>query len=144
MTYSFDGFNYLIRLSKGEHLAEALTQFAEATHTHGVWFSGFGGALEVTLGFYSLDTKQYKWQTFTGLREITALQGNLALDEKGAVMQHVHGSFADASFQTVGGHVKDLIAGATVELFVHRIYGPIQRKTDKDTGLQLLDLSKTL
>ena len=51
-----------------------------------------------------------------------------------------NGVFADDEYQTVGGHVKDLVAGATVELFIHRSHQPMRRKHDDDTGLQLLDL----
>jgi len=140
MKYSFDGFNYLIKLNKGERLSEAVEQFARETNIQGAWVSGLGGALEVTLGFYDLDTKEYQWQTFEGLREIAALQGNLAFDEQGKMMYHLHGVFGDRHYQTVGGHVKDLVAGATVELFVHRAYQPTKRKTDPEVGLQTLDL----
>ncbi len=143
MTYTFDGFNYIIRLSKGEHLTESLNQFVAATHTHGLWMSGLGSAQEVTVGFFDLATKKYTWQTYTGAYEINSLQGNLALDESGAGMHHLHGTFSDASFQVIGGHVKDLVVGGTLELFAHRTYTPLKRKTDKETGLQLLDLGKS-
>jgi predicted DNA-binding protein with PD1-like motif len=56
-------------------------------------------------------------------------------------MFHLHGVFSDRDYQTVGGHVKDLVAGATVELFIHRAYKPIHRKTDPNAGLQTLDLA---
>ena len=80
------------------------------------------------------------WQTFGHTMEIVSLSGNFAYDDSGKMMLHLHGVFADSEYQTVGGHVKDLVAGATVELFVHRSYQPMRRKHDKETGLQLLDL----
>jgi predicted DNA-binding protein with PD1-like motif len=140
MTYNFDGYNYLIRLERGEQLAASLEQFMQDTKIEGAWVSGVGGASEVILGFYDLDAKAYRWQTFTGLREITGIQGNLTHDEQDKMMFHLHGTFANEKYQTVGGHVKDLIAGATVELFVHRAYQPMHRKMDPEIGLQLLDL----
>jgi uncharacterized protein len=140
MTHSFDGYNYLIRLDKGERLGEALERFAADAKVEGAWVSGLGGALEVTLGFYNLNSKEYKWRTFAGTREIAALQGNLALDEQGKVVFHLHGVFADDEYQVVAGHVKDFVAAATVELFVHRAYQPTHRKMNAEVGLQLLDL----
>lgn len=141
MVYSFDGFNYLIRLDKGDKLAESLEKFATETDIKGGWLTGVGGALEVVLGFFDLDKKEYNWQTFTGLREILSLNGSIAYDEHDKPMLHLHGSFGDREFKTIGGHIKDLTAAATVEIFVHSAYKkPIKRKTDEVTGLKLLDL----
>jgi uncharacterized protein len=140
MVYSSDGFNYLIRLDKGERLTEAIDRFVAETKLDGAWISGLGGALEVTLGYYDLEAKQYTWKTFDGLREISALQGNLAANEEGKMMFHLHGVFSARDFMTVAGHVKDLVAGATVELFIHKLDTPVHRKTDPNVGLQTLDL----
>ncbi len=141
MVYTFDEYNYVIKLSKGERLAEALETFIAAEpELTGAWVSGLGGALEMTIGFYDLDAKAYQWRTFEGLYEIAALTGNLALDEEGKLMPHLHGTFADKQYQVVGGHVKDLVAAATVELFVHRTWKPLKRKMDPGIGLQTLDL----
>lgn len=142
MVYSYDGYNYVIKLVKGERLAPALEQFCAETKLEGAWLSGLGGTLEVTLGFYNLEKKQYEWQTLEGLREIVSLAGNLAADEQGKMMFHMHGSFGTADLQVKGGHVKDLVAGATVELFVHHILEPLKRKTDPETGLKTLDLKE--
>lgn len=137
----FDEYNYVIKLEKGERLIEALDAFAVAEpELAGAWISGLGGALEMTLGFYDLETKKYQWRTFKGLYEITALTGNLAFDERGKLMPHLHGTFADAQYRPIGGHVKELVAAATVELFVHRTWKPLKRKTDPNVGLKTLDL----
>lgn len=140
VTYSFDGFNYLIRLNKGEMLAASLEKFVAETKLEGAWVNGLGAVTEVTLGFYNLDTKEYEWREFTGLREIGSLTGNIAFDEQGKLVLHLHGVFGDRQFQTVAGHIKDFVAGATVELFIHRAYQPTKRSFDQTTGLQLLDL----
>jgi predicted DNA-binding protein with PD1-like motif len=141
MTYTFDGYNYVIKLVKGERLAAALQAFLQAEpKLEGAWIMGLGGAQEMTLGFYDLETKTYQWQTFTGLYELTGLSGNLASDEQGKLMFHLHGTFADKDFKAIGGHIKDLTVAATVELFVHRTQQPLKRKTDPQVGLQTLDL----
>lgn len=140
MVYSFDGFNYLIRLDKGEKLAESLEKFAAETKIEGAWVNGLGGCLQATLGFYDLDKKEYRWQQFDGLREVLSLTGNLAYDEDGKFVFHLHGVLGDDKYQTIGGHVKDLAAGATLELFIHRAYQPTRRKLGSSVGLKVLDL----
>ncbi len=140
MTYNFDGYNYLIRLDMGDKLAESLERFAAETKIEGAWVSGLGAALEATLGFYDLEKQEYRWRQFDGLREVVSLTGNLAYDDEGKFMFHLHGVLSDHEFQAVGGHVKDLTVGATLELFVHRAYQPTRRKLDVGTGLKTLDL----
>lgn len=140
MTHSFDGYNHLIRLEKGERLTEAMEQYFAESKIEGGWVNGLGAASEVTLGFYNLSSKEYKWCTFANMMEITGITGNIAYDKDGRLMFHLHGTFASDEYQTVGGHIKDLVAGATVELFVHRSYQPMHRQFDDDTGLQLLNL----
>lgn len=141
MTHSFDGYNYLIRVEMGERLSEVFEQFFVESKIEGSWVSGVGTASEVVLGFYELNAKDYKWRTFGRTMEIASLSGNVARDDQGKMMFHLHGVFASSDYATVGGHVKDFIVAATVELFIHRSYQPIHRKHDEATGLQLLDLA---
>jgi predicted DNA-binding protein with PD1-like motif len=140
MTYSFDGYNYVIKLTPDERLSTAIEQFVQETKIEGAWVSGLGAAKEVELGFYNLETKEYHWKTFEGLRELASLTGNLAFDQNGKIMLHAHGVLSDQSYSTIGGHIKDLVAGATVELFIHRTFQPLHRKLDPEVGPQTLDL----
>jgi hypothetical protein len=141
MTHSFDGYNHLIRLEMGERLSECMDKFIAESSIDGGWISGVGTATEIALGFYNLSSKEYKMRTFGRMMEIASLTGNFAYDEQGKTMWHMHGVFADSEYQTVGGHVKDLVSGATVELFVHSAYKPMHRRHDDATGLELLDLT---
>ena len=140
MVYSSDGKNFVLRLDKGERLSDAINTFVADAHVTSAWLSVIGGVLAVTLGFYDLDAKTYKWRDFDGLREITGVHGNLALNEAGEPMFHAHGTFADAGYQVIGGHVKDFVAAATVEVFVQPLSMALTRKTDLAVGLQTLDL----
>lgn len=140
MKYSFDGFNYLIRLDKGEKLLESIEKFAGETKIEGAWVSGLGAVLEVTLRIYDLDKREYHSQTFKGVREAVSLTGNIAFDEDGKMVLHMHGVFGDEKYQTIGGHVQDFTTAATIELFIHRAYQPTKRKMDEGVGLKTLDL----
>jgi predicted DNA-binding protein with PD1-like motif len=140
MKYSFDGFNYLVRLDSGEALADSLEKFAAETKVEGAWVNGLGSCEVAVLGFYNPDKQEYNWQQFDGTREVLSLTGNLAFDEDGKFVLHLHGVLGDSAYQTVGGHVKDLTAGATLELFIHRAYQPTKRKLDESVGLKTLDL----
>lgn len=140
MVFTSDDYNHVIRLNKGERFSEAFPELMTKTKIEGAWLSIIGGVLEVTLGYYDTEKQEYQWQTFEGLREITGIQGNIAINESGQPMVHMHGSFADENYQMIGGHVKDFVAAATVEVFIHRFNQPLNRKTDPAVGLQILDL----
>ncbi len=140
MTHNFDGYNDLIRLERGERLSEIFEQFFVETKLPGAWVNGLGAVTEVTLGYFNLHTKKYQWQTFAQEMEALSLTGNIAYDEADKPMFHLHGVFGDDDYKTLGGHVKDLVVGATLELFIHRTYQPVRRSHDDDTGLQLLNL----
>lgn len=140
MTYVFDGYNYTIRLNKGEHLTAGMQDFFIAEPDATGTLSGIGGAQQTTLGFYDLQTKEYRWKTFNALLEVTSLRGTVAFGPDGALMFHLHGTFSDAEFCSIGGHVKDLVVGGTLELFLHRSYKPLRRNKDPEVGLNILDL----
>lgn len=118
----------------------ALQAFAKETKLEGGWINILGGALSMTLGFYDLDKKEYIWQDFEGLYEITGITGNLAYNQQNEPVFHLHGTFAGRDFKAIGGHVKDLTAAATVEIFVHRSFKAVKRTHDDTSGLQTLDL----
>lgn len=141
MTYRFDGYNWLVRLKKGELLVENLTKLVRDEQIQGAWISGLGGALWAELGYYDLEDKKYYWQKRDDLPEITSLQGNVAWKD-GEPVLHIHGSFSDTNLQGVGGHVKELMVGGTCEILLHRWYEEpgLTRSVDKETGLTLLDV----
>lgn len=142
MTFLFDGYNYIVRLNRGERLGEAILDFIQQTDLPpGAAVSGVGAAANIELGFYDLDAKEYRWKTHSNMHEIVSLNGTLASDPAGQPMFHLHGSFSDEKYQVIGGHVKDFVVGGTCELFVHRTIRPLTRVHDADTGLAVLDLS---
>ncbi len=140
MTHTFDGYNWLVRLDKGERLVETLTEFIKQEKIGGAWVSGLGAAQSAELGFYDLDKQAYNWQKLDQLMEITSIQGNVAWQDDLPVL-HLHGTFSDRNLRAFGGHIKELQAGGTVEVLLHRWYkGQLNRSMDAATGLNLLDL----
>lgn len=140
MKWQFDGFNWLVRLEKGELLVENLTKLIKDEKITGAWISGLGGAQWAELGFYDLPTKQYKWQKIDQPLEIISLQGNVAWSGEEPVL-HIHGTFSGESMQAFGGHLKELEVAGTCEILFHRWYKQgLNRSQNNEVGLELLDL----
>jgi len=140
MKYTFDGFNWFIRLDKGDRLSDVFETFFAETDCQGAWVNGIGGAHEITLGHYSAEDKAHRWQTFTGFYEVTSMQGTVARTQDGKPIFHLHANIGDEQYQVRGGHVQDMVAGVTFELFIHRSYQPLKRRPESELGIQVLDV----
>jgi predicted DNA-binding protein with PD1-like motif len=142
MIYVADGFNYIVRLKKGEKWSEGFAEFVAKTGVKSAWLNMVGGASQVTMGAYNLEQKQYLWKTFQGMLEIVTVQGNISLSETGEPMAHLHGTFANEDCQAFGGHIQDFTVSVTLEVFVHCLDQNtlLTRKFDPQIGLPLLDL----
>lgn len=140
MKYRFDGFNWVVRLERGERLAESLESLVKKENLPSVWILGLGAAEWAELGYYDLKKKEYSWKKFDQPLEITSLQGNSSYKD-GELILHIHGNFSDENFNSIGGHVKELEVGGTCEILLHRWYKEdFKRALDEDTGLNLLNL----
>ncbi len=140
MTFKFDGYNWLVRLEKGELLIEQLTEFVKQQQVTSAWLNSIGAAMWAETGFYELDKKQYIWEKLEGPLEILSLQGNVAWENDEPIL-HIHGTFSKADMQAFGGHLKELEVAATCEVLLHRWYKDgLSRSYDDQTGLKLLDL----
>lgn len=140
MKFRADGFNWVVRLSKGEKLIDSLTKLVEAENIPSCWINVIGGATSAKLGFYNLDQQKYEGHEVNELTEITGLQGNLTwVDGKPSI--HLHGTFAKRDLSVVGGHVEEVVVGGTCEIFLHKWYGEsLTKSKDSETGLCLIDL----
>jgi predicted DNA-binding protein with PD1-like motif len=127
----------LLVLQRGEELHAALLSYARDTGLTSAWLSGLGGASNVTLGFYDIESKSYTWKEFDEPLEIISLTGNLSLVDN-EPFWHIHGAFSGRDFQTVSGHVKAMTIGLTGELHITSLALSLHRDFDDTTGLKLL------
>ncbi len=140
MITQFDGYNYIVRLDKGEKLVEQLTRFVVDNQLTGGWVLALGGLAWAELGFYDLSAQQYEWQRLDELLELTSLQGNIAWQD-GKPVLHLHATVSDASMHARGGHLREAEVAGTLEVFVHVWNkGELKRAPDAEVGLSTLDL----
>ena len=127
----------ILVLQFGDRLQEKLGAYAREHELVGAWVEGLGGAKSMTLGYYNIDQRQYTWKDFDEVHEILKLSGNLAWVD-GEPVWHIHGAFSNSEFNSVGGHVRELVVGVTCELFITPLDAPLTRVFDDETGLKLL------
>jgi|SRR5690606_30080683 len=140
MKFRFDGYNYIVRIERGEKVIDCLTKLAQEQKLPSCWLSGLGGASSVELGFYDLEAQQYNWRKIDEPLEIAGLQGNITWTESSPAF-HIHGVFAKDDLSTIAGHVREIVVSGTCEILLHRWYGEnLTKSIDPDTGLKLLNL----
>lgn len=131
---------YVVRLERGEEFRQSLLSFAEEFSVFGAFFYGLGGAESARLSIYRYDKdEQYHSHDFAGPLEIINVTGNFAMQGKHHIL-HAHATISGPDMNASGGHVEELVVGGTCELFVHRLDNVLERVTDTNTGLQLLQL----
>lgn len=129
--------SYVVVLKLGEELFEALADFCQQSELQSGWFDAFGAVKTVELGYYHLDKQEYQWQQFEGPLEVTSLHGNI-VQKDGQPVFHAHGTFFNAEYQAVGGHIKHLVVAGTLEILVSPLKTKLTRKLDDEVGLELL------
>lgn len=137
MQYFTANNEYIVVLKKDENLHDCLRQLVKETGITTAWLQGLGAALELEIGYYDLDAKDYKWKQLHGQHEITSMQGNIVQGSEGPLF-HIHGTFSDTDCKAYGGHINRLIVGGTCELLVKPVSAELTRQVDQATGLNLL------
>ncbi|MCC7430310.1 DNA-binding protein [bacterium] len=139
MRYLKQENDYVLILNKGDKICECLKKFAKAEKIVNGFYTGIGGADELTLAYLDLETKLYVEKKYSGYYEILNLTGNFSTlnnDE----FPHTHITLSDTGFNCFGGHLIEGQIAVTCEIFVHTNKTKLERKPDKDFGFNFIEL----
>lgn len=139
MKFTKDENQYLVRLEKGEEIAQKLLEFCKEENINTAVFNGIGAILNAEIGFYNLETKEYSFKKIETPHEIVSLTGNISIVD-GDPFAHMHSILSNSNFECFGGHLKSAIVGATCEIYLNRIDAKVERKQNDEIGLKLLEL----
>jgi len=141
MQYKRFGAAYVLRLEMGDEIIESLRTLAEKEEIRGGFFYGLGAVKSVSLGYFDVEEKKYKEESFKQEFELASLVGDVSLlDEK--IIIHAHATLADQDFKAFAGHLSRAEVTATVEIFLRPTGGVLNRKHDPSIGLNFLDLGE--
>ncbi|MBO7178615.1 MAG: DNA-binding protein [Clostridia bacterium] len=138
MEYKRVGNTIVLRAQRGEEIISLLTMLISEENITCGRVSGIGATDKITIGLYNVNTQEYHKDTIEEEMEILSLAGNLTRKE-GNPYVHVHGSFATLD-RVYGGHVNEVWISATAEIIIDVIDLVVDRKIDKETGLNLIKL----
>ncbi len=130
---------FVVVFDKGDEVIESLTTFARRETLRASHVTAIGALRDVTLGYFDRATKDYRKIPLTEQVEVLSLLGVITLDgELPKVHAHIVVGRADGS--TRGGHLLQGHVWPTLEVVVEELPRHLQRRTDPESGLALIDL----
>jgi len=127
-----------IIFNKGDEFISRLTEFAKRQKLTGSHFTAIGAFSGVTLGYFDRNKMEYQQIPLNEQVEVLSLTGNITLDhDEPKVHAHVVVGRPDAT--TRGGHILEAYVWPTLEVIVVEEPKGLQRRTDEETGLALID-----
>lgn len=129
---------HVVVLDKGEEVISALMAFAVGEDVRSAHLSGIGAFNDIVLGFFDRERKSYDEIPIHEQVEVLALTGNFT-GEEGRPRLHAHAVIGKRDGTAHGGHLLRASVFPTLELVVVEVSGALERRTDPETGLALLD-----
>jgi len=127
----------VIRLDKGDSVIESLQTVAESKNVQSGQVIGIGAVMDPVLGYYQLENKAYKKDTFSGVYELTNLTGMITEGDNGLDV-HAHATIADDDHRAYGGHFHAGSIAAAGEFLLYGQPVDVSRHHQADLGLDLM------
>ena len=132
---------FVVVFDKGEEVVEGLTTFAGRERLRASQITAIGALSDVTLGYFDRRSRQYHKIPLNEQVEVLSLLGVVTLDgEKPKV--HAHVVVGTREGMARGGHLLEGHVWPTLEVIVEESPRHLQRRTDAETGLALIDLGE--
>ncbi len=140
LSRSEDNTVYAVIFDTGDEFVKGLTEFAKERRLDASHFTAVGGFSSATLGYFDINSKEYKKIPVEEQVEVLTLAGDIAMDqEKGEPKVHAHVVLGKADGSTVGGHVMTANVRPTLEIVLEESPSHLKRVHDPDTGLALIE-----
>lgn len=134
---------WILIFDKGDEIIETLRTFAGEKGLNASHFTGIGAFDHLTLGYFDRARKDYKHIPIEEQVEVLSLIGDIAADEKGQPVIHMHVVVGKRDGSAHGGHVLKANVWPTIELVLSEAPAHLHRKMDPETGIPLIDLNKS-
>jgi predicted DNA-binding protein with PD1-like motif len=139
LIHSGEQKTYALIFEKDDEVIAGLTSFAKQQSLGASHFTAIGAFSDVTLGYFNRDKKDYDKIPVKEQVEVLSVMGDIALN-KGEPKIHAHVVIGKRDGSTLGGHLVQAHVWPTLEVVLTESPRHLRRKTDKETGLALIEL----
>jgi predicted DNA-binding protein with PD1-like motif len=117
-----------------------LTSFAQDNGLSAASLTAIGAFSNAMLGYFDIEKKEYEKILVEEQVEVLSLVGTIAPKDDGEPQVHAHVVLGKSDGTTRGGHLMGARVRPTLEVIVLESPEHLQRRTDKETGLPLINL----
>ncbi|HEX3721674.1 MAG TPA: PPC domain-containing DNA-binding protein [Nitrolancea sp.] len=128
---------YVVIFDTGDEFLAGLTAFAREQHLDASHFTAIGGFSRATLGYFDVETKEYRPIPLQEQVEVLSLSGDITLD-RGEPKVHAHVVAGKSDGSTCGGHVLEAFVRPTLEVMLEESPAHLRRAMDDRSGLPLI------
>jgi predicted DNA-binding protein with PD1-like motif len=129
---------YVVVFYKGDEVLSGLTDFAIANKVEDAHFTGIGAVSSATVAWLDVPKKSYYPIAVPEQVEVLSLTGDVATFN-GKPVVHMHAVLGHHDGTTTGGHVFELNANPTLEVFVTVNMTALKKRQDDTSGIKLMD-----
>ncbi len=128
------------KVEPNEDLIDAILEMVKYHDIKSGLVNCIGALKEFTLGYFDIESKQYKNKTFNEYVELVSCVGNIAYKD-GEPLIHLHVSVGTRDYKIIGGHLnKPSIISVTGEVCIIEIDQQLNRANDPRFNLSLLNI----
>ncbi|TFG22515.1 MAG: DNA-binding protein [Promethearchaeota archaeon] len=128
------------RVMPDEDLIDAIKVLVKNYDIKGGLINVIGAFKKFTIGYFDLNTKEYKFKTFEENVELISCMGNISYKDGDPII-HIHISVGKGDYNLIGGHLSQpSIISVTAEVFIYEINQKLNRVNESTFNLSLLEL----
>lgn len=130
----------IAKIEPNEDLIDSIINLVKKYDINSGVINCIGALKKFTIGFYDINSKNYKLKTFEEYVELISCIGNLSYKDKEPII-HLHVSLGRSDFSVIGGHLSQpSIISVTGEVKIFEIDQKLFRAEDSQFNLSLLNL----
>jgi predicted DNA-binding protein with PD1-like motif len=130
---------FVVRLDPGDEILASLTRVAEEHDIMAGHVMGLGAVDRLVLALLDPATGEYERRKFEEPMEVGHLMGTFSMDGDRPFV-HVHAVVAPRELLAYAGHVMEARVSVSMELFVRRLPGRLDRQEIEGQSLKRLQL----
>ncbi|MFW9878180.1 MAG: PPC domain-containing DNA-binding protein [Candidatus Thorarchaeota archaeon] len=128
------------KLEPDEDIIDSIIQMIKNHDIKSGLINCIGALKKYTIGYFDFDSKQYLQKTFDEYIELVSCMGNISFKDGDPVV-HLHISIGKRDYKIIGGHLlQPSIVSITGEVYIFEIDKKLERTTDPQLNLSLLDI----
>ncbi len=127
-----------MKLKKGDKIVKSIEDYLIKHNIYAGYLCGLGALSDVELMLYDLKNKKYHSMKYSGSFEISSFSAIITKGIEKPAMIHPHIVVSDDRFNCKGGHLKEGVVAATLEVCIFPSDQNLTRYFDKKIGLNLI------